>query len=112
MNFIHLSNHRYKKFLGFSDSINCFQNNMTKLLLATILIGLLAGTLVKSGEALIRAGRDHVPFRTVDRDAEVVREMLNNGDYLSNFKQGISNFSWFEGKIKCYWPSMFIKLQW
>ena len=84
---------------------------MKKILLAIILIGLLEETLVKSGEALIRAGRDHVPFRTVDRDAEIVRELLNNGDHLSNFKRGISNFSWFESKIKCYWPSLFIKPQ-
>lgn len=60
---------------------------MKKIFLATILIGLLAETLVKSGEALIRAGRDHVPFRTVNRDAEIVRELLNNGDHLNNFKR-------------------------
>lgn len=73
---------------------------MKKLLLATILIILVAETLVQSGEALIRAGRDHVPFRTVDRDAAIVRELLNNGDHWSNFKRGISNFSWFESKME------------
>ena len=66
---------------------------MNKLLYITLLIGLLAGTFIDSGEAVIRAGRNIVPYQPPEQDADVMREMYERAKRPKYFKRGMSIFS-------------------
>lgn len=60
---------------------------MNKLLYITLLIGLLAETFIDSGEAVIRAGRNMLPYEPPEQDADVMREMYERAKRPKYFKR-------------------------
>ena len=64
---------------------------MNRALVITLLIGLLAGSLLHSSGALglIRAGRNMVPYRQpVERDADTVYDVYDRAESPRYFKRG------------------------
>ena len=76
----------------FSVSAGRFEVNMEKILIITVVFGLLAGAFFDSTEAVIRGGRDAVPYQPVEKEAEVMREMFERAKRPKYFKRGISIF--------------------
>ena len=72
--------------------IHFSQNNhltaMNKLLVITLVISLLAGTFIHSGEALIRAGRNMVPYPLDERDTDNMYHLYNREESPRYFKRG------------------------
>ena len=66
---------------------------MNKVLYIALLIGLLAGTFIDSGEAVIRAGRNILPYIPPEEHADVMREMYERAQHPKYFKRGISTLS-------------------
>lgn len=72
--------------------IHFSQNNhltaMNKLLVITLVISLLAGTFIHSGEALIRAGRNMAPYPLDERDTDNMYHLYNREESPRYFKRG------------------------
>ena len=61
---------------------------MNKVLVITLVISLLAGTFIHSGEALIRAGRNMVPYPLDERDTDTMYHLYNREETPRYFKRG------------------------
>ena len=64
---------------------------MNKALVITLLIGLLAGSFIHSGEAIIRAGRNMVPF-PAERDGDAINDVYDRAASPQYFKRGMEMF--------------------
>ena len=61
---------------------------MNKVLVITLVISLLAGIFIHSGEALIRAGRNMVPYSPDERDTDTMSQLYNREESPRYFRRG------------------------
>jgi len=61
---------------------------MNKALLITLLIGLVAGAIINSGEAVIRAGRNMVPYQPAEGEEDFLREVYDRFESPRYSKRG------------------------
>ena len=67
---------------------------MNKTLVITLLIILLAGAFIDSGEAVIRAGRNLVPIEPAEEGADVMYDMYDRMERPQYFKRGIHSYTY------------------